>query len=118
MASDWLSYLQSRDDAFADEVNTPEQLAAVEAALVGSLDYHYELAPCETKPMTRYTISGHCSHWTSRYLTDFVGFRIGSDEDFSDDDDTSTALTDDGDDTAISRQAIHDEVVSCLSIAC
>ncbi|XP_067945497.1 pericentriolar material 1 protein-like [Watersipora subatra] len=72
---------KERDDAFAEEVNTSEQREP------GVTDIHFELAPSETKPMTR----------------------IGSDEDCSgEDEDTSEISTDDGDDTAISRLTAQD----------
>ena len=47
----WLcfySFLQDRDDAFADEVNTSELKEAC------FTDVQFELAPSETKPMTRW----------------------------------------------------------------
>lgn len=81
---------KARDDAFADEVNTRDESGSV----ASFRDIHFELAPSETKPMTR----------------------IGSDEDFSGDDDTSSELsTDEEDDTAISRQTAEDQTTDELN---
>ena len=44
---------QDRDDAFADEVNTRDESGSV----ASFVDVHFELAPSETKPMTRYDFS-------------------------------------------------------------